>query len=138
MIAQILWITGAFIVLALGTIHLAYTFFTDKFSSRNANVVDEMKKSYPRLTNKTTLWKAWMGFNASHSAGAIFIGLVNIILAVQYFQFLKQSYLLLVVNIITIAFYLFLAKQYWFKIPFTGILITLLCFVASVVLMIFS
>ena len=138
MIAQVLWITGAFIVLVLGTVHLAYTFFTNKFSSRNANVVDEMKKSYPRLTNKTTLWKAWIGFNASHSAGAIFLGLVNIILAVQYFQLLKQSYLLLVLNIITIAFYLFLAKQYWFKIPFTGILVTLLCFVASVVLMIFT
>jgi len=138
MIAQILWIIGAFIVLTLGTFHLAYTFFTDKFSSRNANVVEEMKNSYPRLTNKTTLWKAWIGFNASHSTGAIFIGLVNIILAVQYFPLLKQSYFLLTLNILTIAFYLFLAKQYWFKIPFTGILITLLCFVASVIIMIIS
>ena len=138
MLAQLLWITGSLILLVLGTLHLVYTFFTDKFSSRNTNVVEEMKRSFPRLTNKTTLWKAWIGFNASHSAGAIFIGLINIILAIQYFEILKQSYLLLLLNILTLAFYLFLAKRYWFKIPFTGILITLLCFITAVVIMIIS
>ena len=134
MLAQLLWITGSLILLVLGTLHLVYTFFTDKFSSRNTNVVEEMKRSFPRLTNKTTLWKAWIGFNASHSAGAIFIGLINIILAIQYFEILKQSYLLLLLNILTIAFYLFLSKRYWFKIPFTGILITLLCFIAAIII----
>ena len=136
MIAQLLWIIGAFIILVLGSLHLAYTFFTDKFSSRNTNVVEEMKRSFPRLTNKTTFWKAWIGFNASHSTGAIFIGLINIILAIQYFELLRQSYLLLILNILTVAFYLFLAKRYWFKIPFTGILITLLCFIAAIIIMI--
>ncbi len=136
MLAQLLWIAGASILLVLGTLHLAYTFFTDKFSSRNTNVVEEMKQSFPRLTNKTTLWKAWIGFNASHSVGAIFIGLINIILAIQYFEILRQSYLLLSLNILTIAFYLFLAKRYWFKIPLTGILITLLCFIAAIIIMI--
>jgi hypothetical protein len=135
MLAQLLWIAGASILLVLGTLHLAYTFFTDKFSSRNTNVVEEMKQSFPRLTNKTTLWKAWIGFNASHSVGAIFIGLINIILAVQYFELLKQSFLLLILNIVTIGFYLFLAKRYWFNIPFTGILITLLCFIVSIFIM---
>ena len=138
MLAQLLWISGSLILLALGTLHLVYTFFTDKFTSRNTNVVEEMKKSFPRLTNKTTLWKAWVGFNASHSTGAIFIGLINIILAIQYFEILRQSYLLLSLNILTIVFYLFLAKRYWFKIPFTGILITLLCFISSVIIMICS
>ncbi len=133
MIAQVLWIAGSLILLVLGTLHLAYTFFTDKFSSRNTNVVDEMKQSFPRLTNKTTLWKAWIGFNASHSVGAIFIGLINIILAIQYFEILRQSYLLLTLNILTVAFYLFLAKQFWFKIPFMGILITLLCFIVAAI-----
>ena len=136
MLAQLLWISGSLILLALGTLHLVYTFFTDKFTSRNTNVVEEMKQSFPRLTNKTTLWKAWVGFNASHSTGAIFIGLINIILAIQYFEILRQSYLLLSLNILTIAFYLFLAKRYWFKIPFTGILITLLCFIAAIIIMI--
>jgi len=138
MLAQLLWITGALIILVLGTLHLAYTFFTDKFTSRNTNVVEEMKRSFPRLTNKTTLWKAWIGFNASHSVGAIFIGLINIILAIQYFDILRQSYLLLMLNILTLVFYLFLAKQYWFNIPFTGILITLLCFIVAIVIMFVS
>ena len=136
MLAQLLWVIGSFIILALGTLHLVYTFFTDKFTPRNTNVVEEMKQSFPRLTNKTTLWKAWIGFNASHSAGSIFIGLSNIILASQYFELLRQSYLLVFLNILTLAFYLFLAKRYWFKTPFTGVLIALLCYIVAFVIMI--
>jgi hypothetical protein len=131
MIEQYLWIAGSLIFVILGTLHLGYTFFTDKFSSRNETVIHEMKNSFPKLTKETTIWKAWMGFNASHSAGAIFIGLVNIILAGQYFSVLNNSLLLHILNIITVLFYAWLGKKYWFKIPFTGILITACCFIAA-------
>jgi hypothetical protein len=44
-------------------------------------MVEEMKTSFPILTKKTTMWKAWTGFNASHSSGAMFIGIINFYLA---------------------------------------------------------
>jgi len=131
MLAKILWFTGSAIFLALGTLHLYYTFFSDKFAARNKAVVTEMKNTSPVLTNETTMWNAWIGFNASHSAGAIFIGLINIILVVQYFLVLQNSLVIQLLNIATLIFYCWLGRKYWFRIPFTGILITTGCFVAA-------
>ncbi|HLG38533.1 MAG TPA: hypothetical protein VI461_02655, partial [Chitinophagaceae bacterium] len=123
MLSKVLWLCGSAIFFILGALHLAYTFFTSKFDPRNRRVVDEMKNTSPRLTNETTLWKAWIGFNASHSAGAIFFGLINSILAVKYFYIVGNSFILPLLTIITSVFYLWLAKKYWFSIPFISILI---------------
>ncbi len=89
----------------------------------------EMKSSSPILTNDTTIWKAWIGFNASHSSGAMFIGIVNLYLAYYYFEIFTPFFYGL--NILTVGFYLWLAKKYWFKIPFLGILLTLVCYLSA-------
>lgn len=134
MIEKVLWLSGSAIFLILGAIHLFYTFFSSKFNARNKSVVEAMKDTSPVLTAETTMWKAWTGFNASHSAGAIFIGLINIVLAVQYFSFIQNSMLIPVLNVVTSGFYLWLAKKYWFRVPFTGILIATGCFLVATIL----
>jgi hypothetical protein len=96
-----------------------------------------MKTTSPVLTPDTTMWNAWIGFNASHSAGIIFIGLINILLAVQYFPLVQNSILIPLLNIVTAGFYLWLAKKYWFSIPFTGALIATCCFIIATILMFF-
>lgn len=130
---KILWITGAAIFLVLAALHLLYTFFTGKFNPRNKELMTAMKNSSPVLTRHTTMWKAWIGFNASHSAGGIFFGLINILLACRYFPVIQESILLHLLNITTVGFYLWLGKKYWFKIPFTGILLSAGCFVAAAI-----
>jgi len=134
MIAKYLWELGSLIMLVLGSIHLYYTFFTNKFSSRSENAISEMKTSHPILTRETTMWKCWIGFNASHSSGAIFIGIINFYLAIQYFTVLQSDNFFFLFNILTIGFYAWLAKKYWFKIPFAGLLMTLICFFVSYIL----
>jgi hypothetical protein len=131
MLSKILWLSGSAIFVILGTLHLCYTFFTTKFDPRNKSIIEDMKNTSPRLTKETTMWKAWTGFNASHSAGAIFFGLMNIILAAGYFYILEKSFLLSFLTILTSVFYLWLGKKYWFSVPFTGILIAVCCFIAS-------
>ena len=138
MLSKILWLTGSAIFFILGAIHLYYTFFTTKFEPRNRNVVGEMESTSPRLTHETTMWKAWTGFNASHGAGAMFIGLVNILLAVKYFYVIEDSFLFSFLIIVTSVFYLWLAKKYWFSIPFYSLLIATICFVASPVISFFQ
>jgi len=133
-IAKYLWEVGSVIIVILGSIHLYYTFFTNKFSSRNEKMIEEMKSSSPILTKETTMWKAWIGFNASHSTGAIFIGIINSYLAFQYFTVLHSDNFFFLFNILTIGFFVRLAKKYWFKIPFTGLLMTLICFILSYIL----
>jgi len=133
MIEKYLWIAGSLPFIILGTMHLLYTFFTNKFSSRNKTLDEEMKRSFPVLTKATTMWKAWMGFNASHSSGAMYIGIINLFVAIQYTSILENS-LFLFLNIITVLFYLWLGKKYWFKTPFTGVLISTVCFITAAVI----
>lgn len=137
-LAKYLWLSGSAIIGMLGAAHLFYTFFSNKFLPRKAELAEEMKSISPVLTKQTTMWKAWMGFNASHSSGAIFIGMVNIYLAANHFDLLQNSTFLLLFNILTIGFYLWLAKNYWFKIPLRGIGLALICYIAAYVLSIIN
>jgi hypothetical protein len=137
MLSKILWLTGSAIFFVLGAIHLYYTFFTTKFDPRNKDLISGMKDIAMRLTDETTMWKAWKGFNASHSASALFIGLVNALLAVKYFYIIEDSFIFPFLTIVTSVFYLWLAKKYWFSIPFYGLLIATACFIISPVLSFF-
>ena len=129
--AKYFWELGSCCFLALGVIHLYYTLFTNKFSSENQTLIENMKLSCPIISKQTTMWNAWIGFNASHSIGAIFIGLINIYLTQRYFHYLKSDRLFLLFNISIVLFYALLAKKYWFKIPFIGFLIALLSFIVA-------
>jgi hypothetical protein len=130
-----LWVIGALILTTLGFIHLILTFFTNKFSPRDFTVEKAMKLTSPMLTDKLSMWSGWQGFNASHSAGLIFMGLVNIYLAQRYFSVLKSDGTILLLNIFTIAFYIFLAAKYWFNIPLIGLSLALICFMISYLLL---
>jgi len=100
--------------------------------------MSEMKKSHFILTKETTFWKAWIGFNASHASGALFIGIINFYLAFRHFQLLATNDFLPLLGIATMVFYAWLAKTFWFRIPFLGILITLVCYMASYILMLIN
>lgn len=135
MIEQYLIIIGAAIILILGLIHMKYTFFSNKFLARDSNTVEKMKMTSPVLTRNTTMWKAWIGFNASHSLGVIFFGLVNIILGILHFEIYSGTPIFSVLNIATLFFYLFLSKKYWFKPPLIGVIVSLLCYSISFILL---
>jgi hypothetical protein len=89
-----------------------------------------MKTSFPVLTKQTTMWKAWIGFNASHSSGVIYIGLMNFIAGIWYTGFLHNP-IFLALNLATVVFYCWLGKKYWFSTPFIGVLITSMCFMIA-------
>ncbi len=133
-LAKYLWETGALIIFTLGSIHLYFTFFSNKFSSKNADVIQKMKTSYPILTSETTMWKAWIGFNASHSLGAIFFGAINIYLIQAYGDILQQDFLFSCINLIVLYYYLWLASKYWFSKPRMGILVACVLLTCSVLL----
>jgi hypothetical protein len=135
MLAQYLWIAGSLIFLVQGTAHLRITFTGHKLNPKDDATIDAMKNTHPRITHETTTWKAWIGFNASHSAGAIFFGAINMTLASQYFWVIQESVFIIFLNSVFVLFFLFLAKVYWFKIPLIGVLLATLCFGLSVLLM---
>jgi hypothetical protein len=134
MAANYLWILGSLIITGLGTIHLVLTFFSKMFSPRNEKLENDMNTVNPILTKQTTMWKAWIGFNASHSIGAMFFGLLNSYLAIKHFNIMQSENFFFFLDILTIGFYFWLAKKYWFKIPLIGIAITFFCYLISFVL----
>ena len=128
MLAQNLLIIGAFIFGALGSAHLFYTFFSNKFSPRDASVEMAMSGTSPVLTGETTIWRAWIGFNASHSLGAIVFSVFYIMLASAHMPVIRQTPAFAWLALLNGLAWLALARTYWFRIPFIGIAISCGCF----------
>lgn len=122
----------AAIVLLLGSIHLLYTFAGNRLAPRDATLVAHMAAVHPVLTRETTIWKAWVGFNASHSMGAMLFGLVYGYLALVQGAMLFASAYLLTLGFLMLAGLTVLAKRYWFRIPLVGCSVALACYVAAV------
>lgn len=120
--SQLLIVASAGIVFALGGIHLGYTFFGSAFSPREAALEARMKAVSPRLTREITMWNAWVGFNASHSLGAMLFGAVYAYLAIAQATILFDSAFLPALGFAFLLALLTLARVYWFRIPFRGIL----------------
>jgi hypothetical protein len=133
-IASSLIVASAAVVLLLGVIHLLYTFRGRKLHPRDSDLYTRMNEVSLVITRKTTMCKAWVGFNASHSYGAIFFGLVYGYLALAHSEFLFQSTYLLLLGLLLLVGYAVLGKLYWFSAPLQGILLSAVLYVAGLVL----
>jgi hypothetical protein len=133
LLASILMVLSSVLILALGVIHLIYTFSGKKLTPRDPALQIRMAEVSPVITRQTTMWRAWVGFNASHSYGAILFGLIYGYLAVAHREVLFNSPFLLAVGLAMLGGLLFLGKVYWFSTPFRGIFIATICYVLSVV-----
>lgn len=133
MFEQLLLVTGALIFTILGSIHLYYTYCTDKFTPTDKRTADFMKSCSPTISQQTSMWKAWVGFNASHSIGAMLVGGFYIPMAIQNMDVLRHSVWLSTLPLLVSACYLILAKKYWFNIPFLGISLSTLCFALAAI-----
>lgn len=134
MIEQWLLGIGAAIFGALGTAHLVFTYFSDKFETYDPKVGEAMKDTSPRITSDTSMWLAWVGFNASHSFGAMIFSSIYIYLVIVEYAFLKTSIFLLGLPVIVGAIYFILALRYWFRIPLLGISVATVCFLSSFII----
>ncbi len=133
MLATVLMTASAAIFLVLGTLHLVYTFYGTKLTPRDPALQLRMTEVHPVITQQTTMWKTWVGFNASHSLGAMLYGLIYGYLAIVHAALLFQSMFLLVLGLVWLCSFAVLGKRYWFSIPFNGICISLVCYVAAVI-----
>jgi hypothetical protein len=132
--AKILMVLSASIVLTLGVVHLIYTFWGRSLTPRDPTLQISMSQIAPAITKETTMWRCWVGFNASHSMGLILFGLVFGFLALAHGQLLFHSRFLLVVGLAMLGGMAVLCKVYFFSVPLTGISISFGCYLASVAL----
>jgi hypothetical protein len=127
-------VLSAGIIFTLGVVHLVYTFWGPKLTPRDPALQISMSQISPVISKETTMWRAWMGFNATHSMGAILFGLVFGYLALAHGQLLFQSLFLLAVGLAMLGGLVVVSRVYFFSVPLTGICISLACYVASIAL----
>jgi hypothetical protein len=123
---------SAGVILALGVAHLVLTFRGRKLHPRDGELEARMREVSPVITAETTMWKTWIGFNASHSYGAILFGLVYGYLAIAHGALLFGSPFLLVLGIAFLFAWLFLGVRYWFSVPRRGITLATLLYALAV------
>ena len=131
-LARSLMLASGAIVLVLGTIHLVYTFWGTRLRPRARELQVSMSEVSPVLTRETTMWKAWIGFNASHGMGAILFGLIYGYLAIVQSKLLFESPFLLLVGLAMVGGFVILGRLYWFSVPFWSACVSLACYVSSI------
>ena len=134
------WHLPAWVTLAAGALLLWrgwITFRGNKLHPRDAELMARMHEVSPVLTRQTTMWKTWIGFNASHSYGALLFGAVYGYLALFHSTFLFQSRFLLGLGLVFLAGWLVLGKLYWFSVPFRGIALATALYVAGLIALLF-
>jgi len=134
MAARVLMFVSASIVVTLGVVHLVYTFWGPNLTPRDHALQISMSQISPVITNETTIWRCWVGFNASHSMGLILFRLIFGFLAAAHGQLLFHSPFLLVVGLAMLGGFVVLSKIYFFSAPFAGMSVALACYIASIAL----
>ena len=132
-VASLLITASAAIVLVLGLLHLLYTFRGTKLQPRDAGAIEAMQRSELRITRETTVWRAWIGFNASHSFGIILFALIYGYLALAAPGLLFGSLFLRIVGGALLLGYVILARRYWFSVPFRGVVLSTALYAAGLV-----
>ncbi|MCI0446596.1 hypothetical protein L0152_25750 [bacterium] len=131
---KILMLISVVIIFMLGVIHTIYTFSGRKLTPRDENLKSKMENVAPVISGETTMWKCWIGFNASHSFGLLSFGLIYGYLAIYKQEVLFGSIFLLFVGFLLLSGLVVLARLYWFSVPFISACVSLTCYLASIVL----
>jgi hypothetical protein len=137
-LSRYIFLVGAVPFVLLGLLHAFATPRTTAqskgLSPRDVALREAMARETILLTRRTTLWLAWVGFNLSHSLGAVVFGSVVLLLGRSRASFQEQAGVFLPFVVLVCGIYLVLALRYWFRTPIVGIALAGVCFVTSWVL----
>lgn len=135
---QILLSIAAAIIILLGGFH-GFLTIRDLYDPRSFTPTDDsvrkaMQNQPIRLHPSTDLWKAWLGFNLSHSLGLLVAG--GTLLAIALFDpELFINHLSIQLSALAVAgIYLVLSLKFWFSSPAIGSGIITLCIFAAILL----
>ena len=136
MIAFLLILGGA-VFGVLGGLHAIYTLLDLRNPRRlvpvDPSVAQAMANSALRLSGgRTDMWRAWIGFNFSHSLGVLLVAWLALWAGFRI-KMLPVGIIMPALTLIGCA-YEVLALLYWFGIPAIGVAVGTGCFAAAWVL----
>ena len=132
----VLLILGGAAFGVLGVLHATYTLLDLRNPRRlvpvDPSVAQAMANSALRLSGRRTdMWRAWIGFNFSHSLGVLLVGALGVWAGCRI-----KTLPVGIIPMLTLigCAYLVLALLYWFRSPAIGVAIGTACFAAAWVL----
>jgi hypothetical protein len=120
---------------AFGLLHAIFTLMDWRHPRRLApvdpNVVTQMVSTGLRLSRgRTNMWDAWIGFNLSHSLGAILFGTLCIATGIAM-RSMTVPWPVFAALVLIAAIYEVLALRFWFRVPAIGIAIAGMSLIAG-------
>lgn len=123
----------ALIVAVIGAMHLVYTLFGTELHPREETALKTLRSATLRVSHGASMWRAWIGFNASHSLGLILFGAIY-----GYLALLQPAVLelpaLSAVGAGFLATIVLIAKRFWFSVPFIIMSVALVLYLAGMVM----
>ncbi len=133
--AQILIIIAASPLLLMGALHGALTLRDLKhpraFTPRDPALRQAMQQSSIAFHSGVNLWRAWLGFNLSHSLGLVLFGAAFLHVDIFEPNVFASSLLIQAVAVLVSAIYLVLSLTFFFSKPAIGSSIGLVCFLIA-------
>ena len=134
-ISRWLFLAGALPFLFLGVAHALATPLAQSdrkgLAPRDPTLPGAMATSTVLLTRRTDMWLAWVGFNLSHSLGAITFGLFVLVVGRSPESFAGQAALCVPLAAAVAAVYVAIGMKYWFRTPIAGCALSLVCFAVA-------
>ena len=136
--SRFLLLLGGGIFVLLGALHALYTVRDERHPRllvpEDPAVREAMAGTGVRLARGgTTVWRAWLGFNLSHSLGAVLFGGLTMALGNAWTEPDPPRFILLFPLGVGVL-YLVLSARYWYRIPTAGIALATACFAAAWIL----
>jgi len=134
-LSRYLYLAGALPFFVLGLAHLAATprapVDVKGLSPSDPQLAEAMTRSGLRLTRRTDMWRAWVGFNLSHGLGVLVFALFVFVTGRSASVFATEARIGIPAAFVIATVYLWLARRYWFRTPFIGCLLAAVLFLAS-------
>lgn len=134
-LSRYLFLAGAVPFLLLGLAHAIATPLKVErpkgLSPADPGLATAMSHTHLQLTRRTNMWLAWVGFNLSHSLGAVLFGMVVLLIGRNASSFAAEGGLFGPLAVVVSASYLVLGIKYWFRTPIIGCAISVVLFVCS-------
>jgi len=134
-LGALLYAAGGAIFCMLGTLHAVYMLMDLRRPRRlvpgDPALITAMVGSRVRLAGDATdMWRAWIGFNLSHSLGALLFGAT----AIAWPRVTAGHAALAWLPAAVAALYLAIGLRFWFSVPNAGIAAAMVAFAAAALL----
>ena len=135
---QLLIVIAALPFLLFGLGHGAITLrdirHPRSFTPRDPAVREAMQGSIVRFHRDLNLWKAWLGFNLTHSVGLIFFAAAFLHMGIFEPAVFASSLAIQATAVLMSAAYFVVSLKYFFSGPVIGSAFGLVCFLAAAAL----